>query len=162
MTVSTTSNGCSHPDRPVDEVCLMCGKGLCFQCSLADKTDTRVIEKAGFYSTNGGGHGHRTSIKHGIFCAKCFLERISDPNYRLITSISDTGKPNLMKPKKPKRFGGNGMPLWWTCGIYLMMPFFCLSCFLLDDNYSKAKEAYNEYMSKKNKAQRIVQAMGGT
>lgn len=161
MTISTSCNGCPHSDRPVKEVCMMCGKGVCFGCYFTDSIDTRVIEQVGFRTTNGGGRGYKATIKHGTFCAKCYLQIIQDPNYRLIKGFSDSGSPNFMKPKKPNLFGGNGMPFWWTCMVYLMMPLFCMSCFLLLDNFIKAKDAYNEFISKEEKAHSIVQAMGG-
>jgi hypothetical protein len=161
MTTPTVVNGCPHTDRPVDQACMMCGKGICFECSITDDLDTQVVERFSFSSIDVGGYGHRTEIRQGIFCAKCYLKIISDPNYKLIVSISDKGKPNMMEPKKPKLLRGDGMPLWWVIGIYLMMPLFCLSFLLLWDHYGEAKEAYNKYLFKKEKAQRIVQAMGG-
>lgn len=112
ITKSTVTKkfGCTHSDRPVAKNCINCGVGFCYSCGFEDILSDKITGEA-FISTSTGasGGGFQTSKEYGTFCAKCYLERVSSPDYRIYINRNAFGKIQTMPAKKPSFLNPSSM-----------------------------------------------------
>ena len=102
--LAVQSIGCAHPQRPAQNQCINCGIGMCFECGFSDRISSVISSTTSMIGTTTSGEmvtggGFSTSEDYGIFCARCFLNRVNDPEYL----IQLTGN-RLIKPKLPNFF----------------------------------------------------------
>ncbi len=108
------SHGCPHLNRPAKELCLECGKGICYECVFVELLEERFTGKAKYIVSGPGGYagggGFSTAKDYGAFCASCFLKRTSNPNYYINAGVDNLGMQHFIMTDKAPGFIGLGSP----------------------------------------------------
>jgi len=155
--------GCKHcpGDRPTYRTCMNCGRPVCYECVIEEAISQKVSRMslgAGFGSSGDAtvgavGGSTSTSISYVSFCPACYLRKINNPSYNILTGFS-LKRWSTIEPNAKPKFFRDAVSVLFVFPLSLLTMYITLVIRIMA--FMAEKNSYQRYIENKQKAERAL------